>query len=51
VEPRKLPSRERHLRDIDIINRNAEELSREALDVLGYQELPLDDGPSLAEQE
>jgi hypothetical protein len=31
---------ERDRRDIEIINRNAERLNREALDTLGYQQLP-----------
>ena len=46
MEPRKLSKRERDLRDIEIINRNADELNREALDVLEYQALPLDDEAS-----
>jgi hypothetical protein len=50
VEPRNLPERVRDLSDIEIINRNADELNREATDVLGYQEL-LDDEASPAEQE
>lgn len=41
------------MRDIEIINRNAESLNQEALDVLSYQDLPLDDGlsPEFAETE
>jgi hypothetical protein len=33
VEPRKIPNRERDMRGIEIINRNAKRLNREALDV------------------
>lgn len=35
-----LEGRERDRRDVEIINRNAGRLNREALDVLGYQSLP-----------
>lgn len=35
-----LERKERNRRDIEIINRNAERLNREALDVLEYQSLP-----------
>jgi hypothetical protein len=35
---------EREARDLDIINRNAEQLNREALDALEYQ-APLCDSP------
>jgi len=31
---------ERDRRDIEIIDRNAKRLNREAIDVLGYQQLP-----------
>ena len=33
---------QREARDIEIINQNAEELNREAMDVLSYQDLYLD---------
>jgi hypothetical protein len=32
--------RERDRRDLEIINRNAKRLNREAMDTLGYQQLP-----------
>jgi hypothetical protein len=41
VEPSS--KRERDLRDIEIINRNAERLNREALDVLEYQDLLMEE--------
>ena len=37
------PVQRSEVRDIEIINRNAEELNREAMDVLSYQDLYLDD--------
>ena len=42
MEPSELSKYERDLRDIGIINRNADRLNREARDVLGYQDLLLD---------
>ena len=36
----RLKSDERDRRDIEIINRNAERLNREAMDTLEYQRLP-----------
>ena len=36
----KLEREERDRRDVEIINRNAARLNREAMDVLGYQQLP-----------
>jgi len=36
----RLERQERDRRDIEIINRNAERLNREAMDVLDYQQLP-----------
>jgi hypothetical protein len=35
-----LESEERERRDLEIINRNAERLNREAMDTLEYQQLP-----------
>jgi hypothetical protein len=36
----RLERQERDRRDVEIINRNAARLNREAMDVLGYQKLP-----------
>jgi hypothetical protein len=36
----RLEAQERDRRDLRIINRNAERLNREAMDVLDYQQLP-----------
>jgi metal-responsive CopG/Arc/MetJ family transcriptional regulator len=36
----KLERQERDRRDVEIINRHAERLNREAMDVLEYQQLP-----------
>jgi hypothetical protein len=36
----RLESEERDRRDIEIIDRNADRLNREAADTLGYQQLP-----------
>ena len=36
----RLESEERERRDLEIINRNAERLNREAMDTLEYQQLP-----------
>jgi metal-responsive CopG/Arc/MetJ family transcriptional regulator len=36
----RLDKARREARDIEIINRNAERLNAEALDVLGYQRIP-----------
>jgi hypothetical protein len=36
----RLARAEREARDIEVINRNADRLNREAMDVLGYQRMP-----------
>ena len=36
----RLESEERDRRDVEIINRNAERLNREAMDTLEYQQVP-----------
>jgi hypothetical protein len=50
VSGKNLKSNERDRRDIDIINRNAERLNREALDTLEYQQLSGVEGNEVRER-